>query len=356
MVPIGVALIGFGLAGEVFHAPLIAAEPRLALRAVVSSKAEAIARAGLVHSTSVDAVLDDPAISLVVVATPNDTHAALAARALEAGKHVVIDKPLATDAGAALALIDLAQRSGRKFSVFHNRRWDSDFLTVRSLLAERRLGDISYFEAAWDRHRPQVGQHWKEAATPGAGVLADLGPHLIDQALLLFGWPDAIDTTVLRQRAGARSDDLFDIRLAYGSMLVRLGGSMLIAAARPRFQIHGSAGSYVKFGLDGQQAQLKAGLVPGDPDYGSEPPSSYGQLTTIGAGTLPEASSKGAWGTFYRQMAAAIDERAPVPVEPGDALAGIQIMAMAHDGAAQGRVIIPPPPLIPLSSAPIVGR
>jgi scyllo-inositol 2-dehydrogenase (NADP+) len=338
---IGTALIGFGLAGEVFHAPLIQSARALTLRAVVSSRKDAVAAAGLRPVAEAGEVLADPEIALVVIATPNATHHALARAALAAGKHVVVDKPLAVSAGEARDLIAFAAARGLALSPFHNRRWDGDFLTVRGLLAEGKLGVVQLCEACWDRHRPRVASHWKEEATQGGGIVNDLAPHLIDQALLLFGRPASVSAEILRQRENAGVDDYFDIRLHYGARIVRLSGSMLAAAPRPRFQLHGTAGSFVKSGLDPQQGQLKDGLRPGRAGYGAEPRPQYGLLTPAGGGAARVRTERGSWQSFYRQMARAAAGKGPLPVDPEAAVLGLEIIEAARLSANLGRTVEP---------------
>ena len=336
---VGVALVGFGLAGEVFHAPLIRSTPGLHLRAVVSSRTSAIAAAGLVSVARIDEVLDDPAVALVVIATPSGTHFEIASRALTAGKHVVVDKPFALTSREAEALIALATAQDRKLTVFHNRRWDGDFLTVQRLLEQERLGEVSLYEACWDRYRPAVAHHWKDDAEPGGGIVYDLAPHLIDQALCLFGAPDRVVAEIRRQRSGARADDFFDLRLGYGERIVRLSASMLVSAPRPRFALHGASASFVKFGLDPQQDHLKAGLRPGQRGYGLEPRSRFGHMTTSDGSHLRIPIRRGQWRVFYEGLVLAIVKGGPVPVDPRHAWTGLKIIEAAMQSAADGRTI-----------------
>jgi scyllo-inositol 2-dehydrogenase (NADP+) len=336
---IGVALIGYGLAGEVFHAPLIGSIPAMELRTVVSSRADALAAAGLAQARDADAVLADPDVALVVVASPSATHHALARAALEAGKHVLVDKPLAMTSREARELIDLAAERGRALSLFHNRRWDGDFLTVQALIAEGRLGEVKLYEACWDRHRPSVGDHWKDEESQGGGVLFDLAPHLVDQALVLFGLPDRVSADIIRQRPGARADDLFDLRLHYGDRLVRLGASMLAPAPRARFQLHGTRASFVKHGLDPQQGQLKAGLRPEDAGYGDEPADQHGWLTETRGARTSVPTKQGRWQEVYLKLAEAIAGRGPIPVDPEEGWTGLRIIEAARRSAERGQII-----------------
>jgi scyllo-inositol 2-dehydrogenase (NADP+) len=322
---IRVGLAGYGLAGAVFHAPLIRSCGRMELAAVLSSR-EAPARVD-----DLSELFDRS--DLVVVATPNATHYSIAKAALEAGKHVVIDKPFTASVEQADELIGLATAKQLKLSVFHNRRWDSDYLTLRSVLP--RLGEIHLFEAAWDRFRPELRDSWKEAGDEANGVLPDLGSHLIDQALQLFGPPDAIQADLAAQREGSRIDDYFVVTLHYASMRAVLSASTMVADPRPRFAVHGKLGSFTKYGLDPQEQQLKDGLDPSSPDFGRDPLP--GTLT--GSDGLKEEVTgvRGDYSAFYEQMADAILTGSPPPVEPRDAREVMHVIELAKQSARQGR-------------------
>jgi scyllo-inositol 2-dehydrogenase (NADP+) len=270
---------------------------------------------------------------LVIVASPNNTHYVIAKQALEAGKHVVIDKPFTATVAEANELISLARDRQLVLSAFHNRRWDSDYLTVREVLP--RLGEILLFEANWDRFRPELREGWKEVPDSTTGVLRDLGPHLIDQALQQFGMPDSLAADVAAQRAGSRIDDFFDLTLHYGRTRVCLRSSSLVAAARPRFSIHGTAGSFVKFGLDPQEPQLKAGLGPGDAEYGVD--GEDGMLTDAEGHRETVPTARGNYLAYYEGIAHAILDGAPVPVPAEDARDGLALIDLARDAARHGR-------------------
>jgi len=327
---IRVGLVGYGLAGATFHAPLIRACPRMALNAVQTSR-DAPGRV-----ESFDGLLDRS--DLVVIASPNQTHFPLARQALEAGKHVVVDKPFAVTVNDADALIALAAERQRVLTVFQNRRLDGDFLTVRKLLPA--LGELSLFEANWDRFRPAIKQGWREIAEPGGGVLNDLGSHLIDHALQLFGLPDAIQADVQRQRAQARVDDYFELVLFYGRMRACLRCSTLIAEPRPRFAVHGSGGSFVKFGIDVQEAQLKAGMNPRDPTFGID--EHAGTFTSPDGTRTSVPTERGRYFDFYDAVASAILEGAPVPVEPADSRDGLMLIDLARRSSALGQQLAVP--------------
>jgi scyllo-inositol 2-dehydrogenase (NADP+) len=322
---IRVGLVGYGLAGSVFHAPLIRACERIKLTAILTSR-EAPERV-----KTLDALIEHS--DLIVVASPNTTHFQIAKQALDAGRHVVVDKPFTVTVAEADELIELAARQERVLSVFHNRRWDSDYLTLRDLLP--RLGHVLLFEANWDRFRPAIKQGWREVPHEGAGLFNDLGPHLIDQVLQLFGAPDAVEADIFAQREAAAVDDYFNVTLHYGRNRVCLRSSTLIAAPRPRFAVHGIGGSFVKYGFDPQEAQLKAGLDPRDSAYGLDPqPGTYTRPDEPSESVLSE---RGNYLAFYEGMADAILDGAPPPVAAEDARAGTVLIDLARRASAEGR-------------------
>jgi scyllo-inositol 2-dehydrogenase (NADP+) len=341
---IGVGLVGYGLGGSVFHAPLIQAEPGLRLHAVVTSRDEQVRRElpGVRVVGSAAELLEDPAVELVVVAAPNAVHHQLAAAALRAGRHVVVDKPFTLTTAEADELIGLAEAADRRLSVFHNRRWDSDFLTVRRCLEAGLLGDVSSFTSRYDRFRPAPRGSWKEEDVPGSGVLYDLGPHLIDQALQLFGLPETLWADVGVQRPGVEAVDYLHLVLGYGRLRVLLHAGMEVRDPGPRFEVHGDQGSFVKGGMDLQEQALRAGGRPGDPGWGSEPPDRHGTLTTEVAGLELRgrvASVAGDYGAFYAAMAAAIGGDGPVPVPAAEGRDVIMVIERALASAREGRVV-----------------
>ncbi|XTE57558.1 oxidoreductase [Enterobacter ludwigii] len=267
---IRVGLIGYGYASKTFHAPLIAGTPGMALAAVSSSDATKV------HADwpSVPVVsepkhlFNDPNIDLIVIPTPNDTHFPLAKAALEAGRHVIVDKPFTVTLSQARELDALAKSFGRVLSVFHNRRWDSDFLTVKALLNEGTLGEILFFESHFDRFRPQVRNRWREQAGPGSGIWYDLAPHLLDQAVNLFGLPVSMTVDLAQLRPGAQTTDYFHAVLSYPQRRIVLHGTMVAAAESARYILHGTRGSFVKFGLDPQEERLKNGERLPQEDWG----------------------------------------------------------------------------------------
>jgi predicted dehydrogenase len=337
--PLRVALIGYGFAGKTFHAPLIRSVPGLVLSTVVSRDA------GKVHADlpDVDVVTDpsaafsDARLDMVVIASPNDTHAPLARAALEAGKHVVIDKPFALDLAQARELAAVAEREGRVLSVFQNRRWDTDFLGVRQLIAAGRLGDVTHFESHIDRFRPQVRARWREQAGAGSGLWYDLGPHLVDQALCLFGLPDRVWASLAVQRDGGEVTDWAHAVLEYAGRRVILHASMLVAGGSPRFIVHGTLGSVVKTTMDPQETQLLAGLRPGDAGWGEDPDP---LLLYDGNGGIEKlASPKGDQSRYYAAFRDAVLGRGSNPVTPQQAVTVMAVIEAAMASALEGQAV-----------------
>lgn len=333
---IRVGLLGHGQAGAVLHAPLIEAAGDFRISAVATSRAETLAERRDAPRQVADAraLFEADDVDLVVITTPNDLHFRQAAEALEAGKHVVVDKPFAVSAQEADQLIALAKAKGRMLTVFHNRRLDGDFLGVRRAIDAGEVGELVLFEARWDRFRPVPPQSWKNAAAPGVGLLWDLGPHLVDQALQLFGRPDTVAADIAVQRTGSQVDDYFELTLTYGRMRCILSAATVVAAARPRFAAHGTEGSFLTFGVDPIEAALHARRHPTDPDFAQALPPIPAELVR-GETREARALAAGDWTRFYRQVAAAIREGAPPPVDPAEARDVIAMIAQAY--AAAGR-------------------
>lgn len=313
---IAVGLIGYGLGGSVFHAPLVVSEPRLRLKSVVTSRSGEIAR-DLPTTAAVSdpkEIFDDPEIKLVVITTPNQTHFSLARQALEAGKHVVIDKPFTTSLAETDTLIALAKQRGLILSVFQNRRWDGDFLTICQLVRQQTLGNVSYFESRFNRFRPTIRPGWREEIGPGTGLLYDLGPHLVDQALVLFGVPNAIFADVAHLRSQGTADDYFHIILEYDRLRAILHASNLVYHPGPRFVLHSDRGSYVKFELDPQEQNLKDGIRPGMQSWGLAEPKSNGTLYLADESERQVPTLPGAYERYYAEIAGAILTGAEPPV------------------------------------------
>lgn len=335
-----VALVGFGFAGSVFHAPVIRAVEGLRLAAIVRRNGEPVERYPEAHVIRTMAELLHLPVDLVVICTPNQTHFPLAKQCLEAGRHVVIDKPFTTTVEEAAELVRLANAQRRVLSVYHNRRYVGDFETVRSLIEQGALGRVVSYEAHFDRFRPELKQNaWREEAGPGSGVWFDLGPHLLDQALVLFGTPEAITADIRMERAGAKVDDSFDVRLSYPHMRAFLRASVLTAAPGPTFAVHGTAGSFVKYGLDPQEAALKAGRTPDEPDWDAEPESSYGLLTnTDVVKSIPTMRSS--FVRYYENIRDVILGRAQLEVTPEQALHVMQGLELAVE-SSRSRCTVP---------------
>ncbi|GBQ69436.1 oxidoreductase [Ameyamaea chiangmaiensis NBRC 103196] len=340
-VPIRVGLIGYGFAGRTFHAPLIGAEPGLTLTTVASSNP------AKVHQDLPDArVLPDPMraataddLDLIVIASPNDSHAPLARAALESGKHVVVDKPFTLNIPEARDLIALATKNDRLLSVFHNRRWDSDFLNIRTAIDDGEIGAVTHVESHIDRFRPEVRQRWRELDGPGSGLWFDVGPHLIDQALQLFGLPDRVVASLARQRSGALANDWAHVVLEYGQRRVVLHASMLVAGGTARFVVHGERGSLVKASPDQQEAQLVAGMRPGAPSWGADPDPVLVYDETGRARSRPPVP--GDQRLYYKGIAAALRGEAPNPVTPLQALAVMAVLEAASHAAETGQAVPP---------------
>ncbi|TDT97815.1 putative dehydrogenase [Streptomyces sp. 846.5] len=340
-----VGLVGYGLAGSVFHAPLISTTPGMELAAVVTGSPERQAQVRQAHPGAVTVATVDELwpldLDLVVVASPNRTHVPTATAALEAGVGVVVDKPLAVTAADGEALAALAEQRGLPLSVFQNRRWDGDFLTVSELVRSGRLGSVGRFESRFERWRPQLKGGWRELGDPaeGGGLLYDLGSHLVDQALTLFGPAVEVYAEVDSRRAGSDADDdVFVALLHSGGVRSHLWMSAVAADMGPRFRVLGSEGSYVVDGLDGQEAALREGRTPADADWGVTPPEEYGRLGAGGA-TEPYPTRPGAYQQYYAGIAEALRGRAPVPVEPRDAVATLTVIEAARRSATEHRTV-----------------
>ncbi|MEO6091813.1 MAG: oxidoreductase [Novosphingobium sp.] len=323
---IGVGLIGYGLGGRAFHAPYVQVTQGLSLRAVVSRDVSKV-RAdlpGMEVVPNVPALLARSDIDLVIVSSPDGFHAEHALAALRAGKHVLVDKPFATSLADARAVAEEAHARGRLLTVFHNRRWDADFLTLRRLIEQGVLGEVVEFESRFDRWRPVPAEVWKETREGGSWL--DLGPHLIDQALCLFGRPDAITADMAILRGGAPAYDYFTAILRYPRRRVLLHSSKLAAGHGLRFAVHGTRGSWIKHGVDPQEAATVSGRPPGGDDWGVDP--TLGMLT-LGAdlsAPVPSANESGDYRLFWQALVRAIRGEAPNPVPPEAALTVMEVL------------------------------
>jgi scyllo-inositol 2-dehydrogenase (NADP+) len=338
---INVGLVGYGLAGSVFHAPLIGSVPQLRLSKVVTSRRDQVAKdlPGVMAVPDIENLLADPFIDLLVIASPSAHHFEHATAALLAGKHVVVDKPFATTAREADELIALAERQGLILSVFQNRRWDGDYLTARHCVEQGWLGKLFHYEVHFDRFRPQIKTGWREEPGPGSGILYDLGAHLIDQGLHLFGMPRAVTADILAQRTGAKVEDYFHLVLDYAPLRVILHSATLVPHPGPRFMIHGDSGSFLKCGLDGQEDALKQGLRPGDQQWGVDQPEYYGELTPAGGVPRKVETLRGSYEKYYELVAACLLTGTPPPVEAHDSRNGLMVIEAAQRSAAERRTI-----------------
>ena len=344
--PLRVALIGYGLAGSAFHAPFIATMPDFRLAAIVTSDQERRARAlrdhpGVSLFESADEIWAKPdEVDLVVVAAPNRAHSPLALAALAAGLPVVVDKPLATTATDARALVDAARERGLLLTVFQNRRWDGDFLTVRRLLAEDALGRVLRFESRFERWRPEVGTGWRKNAEDAGGLLFDLGSHLVDQAVQLFGPVRAVYAELEIRRPGAEVDDDDFVALEHADgVRSHLWMSALAAQAGARFRVLGDRAAYTKHGLDVQEAALRAGRSPKEPRWGEEPEDSWGRLS-VGEELHEVPTEPGSYGAFYEAMAASLRHGATPPVDPVNAVEVLEVLEAARRSSLERKVVL----------------
>jgi predicted dehydrogenase len=340
--PIRVGVIGFGFVSKTFHVPLLKATDGYKISAVSSS-----------HPADVKAVIPDvdvvsdpnalathPDIDLVVVASPNETHAPLAEAAMRAGKNVVVDKPFTITVEQARHLGGVATKNDVLLSVFQNRRWDSDFLTIQDAIRRGLVGRIVLFESRIDRFRPDVRERWREIPGPGAGLLYDLGPHLIDQTLVLFGVPDSVQATTAKQRRGARTDDYFQLVLRYGEMVATLGAGSLVSGGSARFAVHGEKTSVVKQKPDIREDQLKAGVLPGAKEWGLDPDDAVMYEGAPGE-TRPIRSARGDQRGYYVALREALLGRARNPVTPEQGATVMAIIEAALRSDAEGRRVVP---------------
>ena len=362
--PIRTAVLGYGLAGKVFHCPFVHAVPGLELTAIVVGNPERAAAAAAAYPqarivpTAAEAFAD-PAIDLIVVGTPNDTHVELATAALQAGKHVVVDKPLAPSSAAARTLIELAAAQQKVLAPFHNRRYDGDFLTVRKLVTDGTLGRVVKVISHYDRFRPlQRPNTWKESGA-GNGLLFDLGPHLVDQAIALLGSPTHITASVRHDRDQTDIEDAFDIAFDYTlpdatgqarGLRYECSATMLAADPAPRFRIHGTNGSFTKSGLDPQEAALLGGARP--PTLGSqepwlpEPETSWGTLTLATERKEPVQLERSKFPTipgdyrqFYANVRDAILGQAPLAIPAEDAFRTLRLLELALQSSTEARTL-----------------
>jgi predicted dehydrogenase len=344
---IEVGLVGFGLAGRAFHAPVIEAVPGLHLAAIVqrsgTEAAEKYPDARIVRS--LDELLAIAGINLVVIATPNETHYPFARQCLEAGRDVVVDKPFTTTQAEAQSLVHFAKETGRLLTVYQNRRYDGDFQAIRQIVEAGTLGRIVRFETSYDRFRPQLKPGaWRETTRPGSGILFDIAPHLVDHALVLFGLPEAVTAEVRIERENAAADDSFDIALHYPKGLrALLRSSILAAAPRPRFVLFGTQGSFVKQKFDPQEMNLRRDCIPADNAWGLEPEEDWGVLTVPAGDSFEERRIPSAtcdYRDYYSNVRDVLLGRATPAVTPEHALDVMRALELARESSRK-RCTIP---------------
>ena len=343
--PIKTAVIGFGLSGRVFHAPFLHTLPGFELNKILqrhsNSSKEIYPYVEVVKDF--DNILQDKEIELVAICTPNTTHFDFAQKALEAGKHIVIEKPFTDTSREADKLIEISEKLDRKIFVYHNRRWDNDFLTIIKVLKNKLIGKLVEYECHFDRFSPVMKEDaWREVDQPGGGILFDLGSHLIDQALVLFGKPLSLFADIRAQRPGSKVDDYFELILNYPEHKVVLKAGMMVKAPLPRFILHGDQGSFIKHGLDPQEADLKAGKMPEGNDWGAEPKVNWGKLYVVPDGqdvlriieTIP-----GRYQDFYQNVYNVLRNDDDQAIHPEEARDVIRIIELAFLSQKEKRII-----------------
>jgi scyllo-inositol 2-dehydrogenase (NADP+) len=338
-----VGLIGYGLAGQAFHAPNIRTVPGMEL-ACIMERSGSLAQQRYPNVRvvrTIDELLADKGIQLCVVATPNTSHFDVGKQCLLAGRDVVIDKPFAPTLAEAEELVRLGKENKRLLTVFHNRRLDGDFLTVKKLVDSGVLGRIAEYEVRYDRFRPEPKLSvWREQAKPGSGVMFDLSPHLIDQALTLFGQPKSITASAFQQREGIVVDDAFDICLQYPGLRVMLRGRVLAYAPGPHFLLHGTKGTFMKWGMDPQEDRLRNGEEPAGDDWGEEAESQWGTLS-LADGSPPKKikTERGDYRQFYAMMRDAIVHNVPLEITPQQSLATMRVIELAYQSSREGKTV-----------------
>jgi scyllo-inositol 2-dehydrogenase (NADP+) len=345
MKKIGVGLASYGMSGEVFHAPLLSVHPGFEIVSILertrSRSRERYPEVQIVRDYH--DLLGDDRIDLVVVNIPDRFHYEMAREALEQGKDVILEKPFVLDSREGDELISLAAERGCLLSVFQNRRWDGDFLTVREIMKKGLLGRLVEYEAHFDRFRNYIQENtWKEDPASGTGTLYNLGSHLIDQALVLFGPPEHVNADIRIQRSGGMVDDAFTLWLGYPEVKVTLKASYLVREPGPRYMLHGTEGSFLKYGIDPQEEALKKGDPPGTPGWGTDPPSGWGRLNTeIGPHDGPYETLPGNYGDFYENIYQTLTGKADLAVTAAQANMVIRVIEAAWESNRTGQRVIP---------------
>ncbi len=339
-------VVGYGISAKVFHLPFIASQTdEYELVSILQRRGEeAKEKYPFVQLVrTIEELVADPQLDLIVITTPNDTHFPYAKMALEAGKHVVLEKPFTNTTAEARQLVDIAAKSGKNLSVYQNRRYVSDFRTMREILDKQLLGEVHEFEAHYDRYRAEERPGaWREAPLPGSGILYDLGAHIIDQALYFFGMPLRITADIRQQRPHARVDDYFNIWLDYGFNKVILHAGMLVREPGPRYMIQGTKGSFIKYGEDPQEARLRAGEAPHGEDWGKEKEATWGLLhTAINGEMIKEKypSHTGSYADYYHDLYQTIMNGAPLAEKPEHGYNTIRIIELAIQSHHERRTV-----------------
>ncbi|MCJ1479728.1 hypothetical protein MMC13_008414 [Lambiella insularis] len=346
-----VGIIGYGMSAKVFHLPLLSIVPQLKLYAIVqrSAKQDDDAEKDFPDAKiyrSAEDMIKDKAVDVVLVLTVPQTHFQFAKLALESGKHVVVEKPFTVTSKDADELISIARARQRLLTVYQNRRWDVDFLTVSEVIRNNTLGRIVEFETHYDRYRPEAGSSWKTQPLPGGGVVYDLGSHLLDQVVVTFGMPRKITGFIGSQREHNPNgfEDSCTILLHYDGMMVTVKASVLsLETAQLRYWVRGQKGSYKKFYMDGQEGELKAGRKPGSPGFGVESSDKHGTLTTFNEGApctrLYATIEPLTYGVFYTEFAKALSGDGEVPVNPEGPAAVIRLIELARQSSLEGKTL-----------------
>jgi len=351
--PVNTALLSYGMSGEVFHAPLLMANSQFNLSSVVQRKSDSAQKhyPSIKVIRTVDEVFQDSSIELVIVNTPNETHFPFAVKALEAGKHVVVEKPFTVTIKEANELIELSKKKNKILTAFQNRRLDGDFLTLKKVIDEKLVGKMVEFEAHYDRFRNYIEPNtWKEDEGVGKGILYNLGSHMLDQALVLFGMPDEVDARVGIQRPGGRVDDFYDIRLQYKELNVIIKSSYLVREQGPRYILHGTQGSFItNSGIDPQEQALKEKKIPGSIGWGTHDQESWGKINSTINGLHIEGKIEtipGNYMAFYQNLYEVIREGKPLDVKPEQARDVIILIEAAYESNRLHRAVKPQASLV----------
>lgn len=337
---ISTAVISYGISARTFHIPFITTDPGYSLDVILERSGDTAKEKfpQVTIAKSFDEVLNNTKIELIVIASPNTTHFPYAKAAMLAGKHVVVEKPFTNTSEEAKELVELSHKTGKICAVYHNRRYVADFLTMKSILDQGLLGQPVEFFAHYDRYRPSPRTYglWREEPIPGSGIFYDLGPHFIDQALMLFGKPTSITADIRKMKSYSQVDDFFDVKLEFDNLIVTLHASMLVREMGPRYMIHGTKGSFVKSGEDPQEDLLKAGVLPTGNDWGKEDSINFGLIhTEIDGKVIREIypSLQGSYGMFYQNLYKSIADGAPLKETPEHGYDVIHLIELAFESS-----------------------